>query len=105
MQLALLASTPPRNWPKTARFWTQLDANVSDVGSFGRGHLGVSAWHSRPLCQIIVVTAGCGWERRWGRPVEEIRRVMRSGSRPHRVEGWTAAQSLQRSWGRNLAEP
>ena len=58
--------------------------------SFGRGHLGVSAWHSRPLCQTIVVTAGCGWERRWGRPVEEIRRVMRSGSRPHCVEGWTA---------------
>ena len=25
-----------------------------------------------------------------GRPVEEIRRVMRSGSRPHCVEGWTA---------------
>jgi quercetin dioxygenase-like cupin family protein len=32
-----------------------------------------TAWHTHPLGQILVVTAGCGWAQRWGGPVEEIR--------------------------------
>lgn len=32
-----------------------------------------TAWHSHPLGQTLVVTAGCGRVRRWGGPVEEIR--------------------------------
>lgn len=32
-----------------------------------------TAWHTHPLGQILVVTAGCGWVQRWGGPVEEIR--------------------------------
>ena len=32
-----------------------------------------TAWHSHPLGQTLIVTAGCGWVRRWGGPVEEIR--------------------------------
>src|SRR6185312_1698132 len=32
-----------------------------------------TAWHTHPLGQVLIVTAGCGWARRWGGPVEEIR--------------------------------
>jgi quercetin dioxygenase-like cupin family protein len=32
-----------------------------------------TAWHTHPLGQHLIVTAGCGWAQRWGGPVEEIR--------------------------------
>ncbi len=32
-----------------------------------------TAWHTHPLGQTLIVTAGCGWVQRWGWPVEEIR--------------------------------
>ena len=32
-----------------------------------------TAWHSHPLGQTLIVTAGCGLVQRWGEPVEEIR--------------------------------
>ncbi|MGH9534432.1 MAG: (R)-mandelonitrile lyase [Terriglobales bacterium] len=32
-----------------------------------------TAWHTHPLGQRLIVTAGCGWAQRWGGPVEEIR--------------------------------
>ncbi|HTW85165.1 MAG TPA: cupin domain-containing protein [Candidatus Sulfotelmatobacter sp.] len=32
-----------------------------------------SAWHTHPLGQRLIVTAGCGRVQRWGGPVEEIR--------------------------------
>jgi quercetin dioxygenase-like cupin family protein len=32
-----------------------------------------SAWHTHPLGQVLVVTAGMGWVQREGRPVEEMR--------------------------------
>jgi quercetin dioxygenase-like cupin family protein len=32
-----------------------------------------TAWHTHPLGQTLVVTAGCGWVQRWGGPVEVIR--------------------------------
>ena len=32
-----------------------------------------TAWHTHPLGQTLVVTAGCGWAQRVGGPVEEIR--------------------------------
>ena len=32
-----------------------------------------TAWHTHPLGQTLVVTAGLGWAQRWGGPVEEIR--------------------------------
>jgi quercetin dioxygenase-like cupin family protein len=32
-----------------------------------------TAWHSHPLGQTLVVTAGCGRVQCWGGPVEEIR--------------------------------
>jgi len=32
-----------------------------------------TAWHTHPLGQTLIVTAGCGWVQSWGGPVEEIR--------------------------------
>jgi quercetin dioxygenase-like cupin family protein len=32
-----------------------------------------TAWHSHPLGQTLIVTAGCGRVQRWGGPTEEIR--------------------------------
>ena len=32
-----------------------------------------TAWHTHPLGQTLVVTAGCGRAQRWGGPIEEIR--------------------------------
>jgi quercetin dioxygenase-like cupin family protein len=32
-----------------------------------------TAWHTHPLGQTLIVTAGCGRVQRWGSPIEEIR--------------------------------
>ena len=32
-----------------------------------------TAWHTHPLGQTLIVTAGCGCAQRWGGPIEEIR--------------------------------
>ena len=32
-----------------------------------------TAWHTHPLGQSLIVTAGCGLVQRWGGPIEEIR--------------------------------
>jgi len=32
-----------------------------------------TAWHTHPLGQTLVVTAGCGRVQRWGGPIEDIR--------------------------------
>jgi len=32
-----------------------------------------TAWHTHPLGQTLIVTAGCGRVRRWGGAIEEIR--------------------------------
>lgn len=31
-----------------------------------------TAWHSHPLGQTLIVTAGCGKVQRWNNPVEEV---------------------------------
>lgn len=31
-----------------------------------------TAWHTHPLGQILIVTAGCGWAQRENGPIEEI---------------------------------
>ena len=35
-----------------------------------------TAWHTHPLGQILIVTAGCGWVQREGGPIETSGRVM-----------------------------
>ena len=32
-----------------------------------------TAWHTHPLGQTLIVTAGCGCAQRWGGPIEAIR--------------------------------
>lgn len=32
-----------------------------------------TAWHTHPLGQTLLVTAGCGRAQRWGGPIEQIR--------------------------------
>jgi quercetin dioxygenase-like cupin family protein len=32
-----------------------------------------TAWHTHPLGQVLIVTAGCGRAQRWGGPIEQIR--------------------------------
>ncbi len=32
-----------------------------------------TAWHTHPLGQMLIVTAGCGWVQRKDGPIEEIR--------------------------------
>ncbi|WGF90612.1 cupin domain-containing protein [Marinivivus vitaminiproducens] len=32
-----------------------------------------TAWHTHPLGQTLIVTAGCGWVQREGDPIEEMR--------------------------------
>ena len=32
-----------------------------------------TAWHSHPVGQTLIVTAGKGWVQQWGGPIEEIR--------------------------------
>ena len=32
-----------------------------------------TAWHTHPLGQTLIVTAGLGWVQRWGGPKEDIR--------------------------------
>ena len=32
-----------------------------------------TAWHTHPLGQTLIVTAGCGLAQRWGGPMEQIR--------------------------------
>jgi quercetin dioxygenase-like cupin family protein len=32
-----------------------------------------SAWHTHPLGQTLIITAGCGWVQREGGPIEEVR--------------------------------
>jgi quercetin dioxygenase-like cupin family protein len=32
-----------------------------------------TAWHTHPLGQNLIVTAGCGLVQRWGGPIEELR--------------------------------
>lgn len=34
---------------------------------------GRTAWHTHPLGQTLIVTAGCGRVQHWGGPIEEIR--------------------------------
>ena len=31
-----------------------------------------TAWHTHPLGQTLIITAGCGWAQREGNPIEEI---------------------------------
>jgi quercetin dioxygenase-like cupin family protein len=51
----------------------QGNAPARAVGAAVTFELGArTAWHTHPLGQILIVTAGCGWVQHWGGSVEEI---------------------------------
>lgn len=51
-----------------------------------------SAWHTHPLGQVLIVTAGTGWIQSWGSPIQEMRPgdVVRI---PPGVKHWHGASS------------
>jgi quercetin dioxygenase-like cupin family protein len=51
-----------------------------------------TAWHSHPLGQVLIVTAGTGWVQSWGGPRQEIRQgdVVRI---PPGVKHWHGAMA------------
>jgi hypothetical protein len=46
-----------------------------------------TAWHTHPLGQTLIVTAGAGRVQRWGGPVQEITPATWCASRPARSTG------------------
>jgi quercetin dioxygenase-like cupin family protein len=46
-----------------------------------------TAWHTHPLGQTLIVTAGSGRVQRWGIPIEEIRPVTSCGLPPAKSTG------------------
>lgn len=67
---------PAENFTGTVRVDPLFQANapVRAGGSLVTFESGArSAWHTHPLGQILIVTAGVGRVQRWGDPVDEIR--------------------------------
>jgi quercetin dioxygenase-like cupin family protein/phenylpyruvate tautomerase PptA (4-oxalocrotonate tautomerase family) len=72
-----------------------------------------TAWHTRPLGQRLIVTAGCGWVQCWGGPKREIRagdvvvlpasrKALARRNRNHRHEPYCDPGGARRQ-GRRLA--
>ena len=77
-----------------------------------------TAWHTHPLGQTLIVTAGCGWVQREGGPIEEIRpgdvvwfppgekhwhgATPTDGHDPHRDPG--VAERLARDWMEHVTD-
>ena len=55
-----------------------------------------TAWHTHPLGQTLLVTAGAGWVQQWDGPVEEIRPgdVVRIGPGEKHWHGATAITAM-----------
>lgn len=67
---------PPENFTGSVRVdpLFQASAPARTSGSLVTFEPGArSAWHTHPLGQVLIVTAGTGRVQRWGDPVEEIR--------------------------------
>lgn len=67
---------PAENFTGSARIDPLFPANApsrasSSIVTFEPGAR--TAWHTHPLGQILIVTAGTGRVQRWGDPVDEIR--------------------------------
>lgn len=67
---------PPDNFTGSARVDSSFQANAPARISGARVMFepgSRTAWHSHPLGQTLIVTAGVGRVQRWGDPVDEIR--------------------------------
>jgi len=67
---------PAENFSGSVRIDPLFNANPPSRTSGGRVtfEAGAStAWHTHPLGQTLIVTAGSGWVQQWGGPTQEIR--------------------------------
>ena len=81
MEIARVGSQPPTKGPADwftgavridPLFQTKTPARAAGASvTFEPGAR--TAWHTHPLGQTLIVTAGVGWAQREGGPVEEIR--------------------------------
>ncbi len=77
MDITRIGSQPsakaPEDWfTGTVRF-DPLFCSGRSVGNSVTFEPGArTAWHTHPLGQTLIVTAGCGWIQHEGGPVEEI---------------------------------
>ena len=58
---------------KVEMLYTPVDAERASAGTVSFSPGARTAWHSHPLGQTLVVTAGIGRVQRWGDEVEQIR--------------------------------
>ncbi|MGA7877353.1 MAG: cupin domain-containing protein [Desulfoferrobacter sp.] len=81
MDIKRAGSQPSRKGPSDWFTGTVRIDPLFEVNAPSRG-MGISVtfepgartlWHTHPLGQNLVVTAGCGWVQQWGGPIEEIR--------------------------------
>ena len=67
---------PDENFTGSVRIDPLFNANAPSRTSGGRVTFepgARTAWHTHPLGQTLVVTAGSGWVQEWGGPTQEIR--------------------------------
>ena len=67
---------PAENFTGSVRIDPLFGANDPSRGSGSRVTFepgARTAWHTHPLGQTLIVTAGSGWVQQWGGPIQEIR--------------------------------
>jgi quercetin dioxygenase-like cupin family protein len=67
---------PAETFTGSVRIDPLFDRNAPSRASGGRVTFepgARTAWHTHPLGQTLIVTAGSGWVRPWGGPIQEIR--------------------------------
>lgn len=67
---------PPENFTGAVRVDPLFQANATAraAGAYVTFQPGArTAWHTHPLGQTLIVTAGTGWVRQWDGPIQEIR--------------------------------
>jgi quercetin dioxygenase-like cupin family protein len=81
MEIKPSGSVPTRRQPKdsfTGVVWQDPIIEAPAPARIRAGRVSFepgarTAWHTHPLGQTLIVTAGCGWVQRDGGPKEEIR--------------------------------
>ena len=67
---------PAETFTGSVRIEPLFNANPPSRGSGGRVTFepgARTAWHTHPLGQTLIVTAGSGWIQQWGRPTQGFR--------------------------------
>ena len=81
MEIKRSGTRPSRKGPEeyfTGAVWIDPLVEAPDPGRVAGASVTFepgarTAWHTHPLGQTLLVTAGCGRAQHWGGPVEEIR--------------------------------